>query len=132
MTVALPSGWEWSSERDGLSIFRTNGVGAIQISVLIRDTQGHSQSEDSHFLAIQCARDRRWNISEVELHNSVIDGCPVSEFAHIERSREATYWQVWHIVGSRHAAFVTYTCDAADADTERAERTAIVESLRWR
>lgn len=129
ITLSLLGGWEWSSDGNGLSLFRPDGVGAVQISILARDPKRSSQAGDAVLLALKCARDRRWTVDDSQVHMAVIGGCPAAEFSVVESD---AYWHVWHVVGQQNAAFVTYTCDAADADTESLERKSIVESLRWR
>lgn len=61
-----------------------------------------------------------------------IGGCPASMFSVVvDTTDERVYWQAWNIVGRERVAFITYTCDAADAGLESAERDEIVKSFHW-
>jgi len=62
---------------------------------------------------------------------SSLPNSTVSEFAFAEHGDVATYWQVWHLVGDKRAAFITYTSDPTDSSAEESERQGIVKSFRW-
>jgi hypothetical protein len=81
-------------------------------------------------LAESFAHQREWDVPRAGIRLSKLGASVVSEFEFIEHGDQPTYWQVWHVVGQRHAAFVTYTCDPGDADVELANRQRIVESMQ--
>jgi hypothetical protein len=130
-SVDLPATWSWSDEDGVVGIFRPDGVGTLQVSVLSRESAGQTAYEAAMQLAQSFIREREWDVSDKEIRATSIGGCSATEFQFTEHGYHPTYWQVWHLVGTRRAAFITYSCDPKDSELEPAERQRIVESFRW-
>lgn len=130
-SVELPRQWSWSTDDGVVSMFRPDGVGALQVSVLTRERPGQSPREAAMQLARAFVQQQHWDLHDHRIHASSVDGNSMTMFAFTEHGDNPTYWQVWHIVGTDRAAFITYTCDPADSDVEDVERRSIVDSFRW-
>jgi hypothetical protein len=111
-------------------MFRSDGVGALQVSVLKR-----ADMSQRHDAAVQLARSfaqqRQWDLPEGEIRTSSVEKYSITVFEFTEHGDSPTYWQVWHLVAVDRAAFITYTCDPADSEAEAVQRQCIVDSFRW-
>lgn len=130
-SLDLPPRWEWAQDDGVLAIYRPDGVGALHLSVVTRETSLESAEAASLRLALSFAKERSWPISEREVRRYHIDGSAATEFQFTESGDSPSYWQVWHVVGDRCTVFVTYTSSADDLTVEAKDRVQIVESLRW-
>jgi hypothetical protein len=131
-SLDLPQDWSWSTNEGVVSIFRHDGVGAIQVSVLVREDQGQSGQAVAFELARSFARQRLWDLPDSQIRTSrtrANDSIAMFEF--VEHGDSPTYWQVWHLVNAGRASFITYTCEVADSEVEAIERQRIVDSFRW-
>lgn len=129
--LTLPSGWSWSDDEGMVGIFHPKGVGVLQISfVRLTGEEGPNETV-ARGLAQSFADQRGWDLNANTISVSGARKDAVSQFEFTEHGDAAAYWQVWHIVGNRRIAFITYTCDPADADVEAADRKEIVDSFRW-
>lgn len=130
-SMDLPANWSWSDDEGVIGVFRAQGVGALQISVLSRKDRALSTEEASILLTRDFIHQRTWDIEDDEIEKLVIQGVSATVFEFVEHGDNPTYWQVWHLVGTKHAAFITYMCDPADSEVEEGDRRRIIESLRW-
>jgi hypothetical protein len=130
-SLDIPPAWSWSDEDGVVAIFRSDGVGALQVSVLSREKTEQDPQAAAMQLALSFAREREWDVSDDEIRAFRIGDSSAAEFGLTERGDNPAYWQVWHLVGADRAAFITYTCDPDDSELEATERRRIVESFRW-
>lgn len=130
-SVNLPQEWSWSTDEGTVSMFRPDGVGALQVSVLAREDQRQPHQAVAMQLARSFARQRQWDLPESEIRTSGVENYSITMFEFTEHGDSPTYWQVWHLVAVDRAAFITYTCGPVDKESEASERKRIVESFRW-
>lgn len=136
-SVALPQEWAWSTDEGIVSMFRPDGVGVLQVSVLEREDRSQPQQAAAMQLARSFARQRQrqrqrqWDLPDREIRSSSVENYSITTFEFIEHGDKPTYWQVWHLVAVDRAAFITYTCVPADSEAEVVDRQRIVESFRW-
>jgi hypothetical protein len=129
-SVDLPQEWSWSTDEGLVSVFRSDGVGILQISVLARGSRSQSKQADAIQLAQSYVKQQQWAIQDPGILTSSIDEFAIAMFDVVD-NEISTYWQVWHLVGDDRAAFITYTCDFADSKIEATAREEIVKSFRW-
>ena len=82
-------------------------------------------------LAASFAGQRHWDLADMDIRTTTVGDSTISEFEFTEHGDTPTYWQVWHVVGPRRAAFATYTCEPERSHLEAADRQKIIESLEW-
>jgi hypothetical protein len=127
--IDIPSQWK-CSEKDGVvSIFNPKGVGTIQISFATRRRKGEPAQSEAIELAADFVRQKGWSVNSEQIRIASISNCPSAVFTYEDRN--GIFWQVWHVVGSIRAAFITYNCSKSDVDIEAAERQRIVGSFNW-
>jgi len=130
--LSLAAQWAWSEDDGVISIFRSEGVGALQLSIVTMPKKNsRSAAAIARQLAETYASQRAWDVAGSDIRITALENSAVSEFGFTEHGDNPTYWQVWHVVGDRRAAFITYTCDPKDAEIEAADRRKIVESFQW-
>lgn len=127
--LPLPEGWEQSEEEGVLWLSRTDGLGALQISVQEAPKQKQpGQRVDVYLLLrsftvqtgvdFELAQPRRWTAGPLD-------------WAHCEWTAEEdeeegpVAWRAWMATNQDLLAFVTYACPEEDRETER----SLVDSL---
>jgi hypothetical protein len=130
-TLRLPSPWLWSEHVGTIGIYQPGGVGALQVSIVSHGEGLRSKGDVALQLAQSFAQQRHWEVAASQIHATTNGINAVTEFEFTEHGDNPTYWQVWHVVGPRRAAFITYTCKPTDANVEANDRRKIVASFRW-
>lgn len=130
-TLGLPARWDWTDTGDVVSLFREDGVGALNISIVTRLGEEQSASVVARQLAESFAAERAWDLGDSEIRIAGTNDNAISEFEYTEHGDHTTYWQVWHVIDCHRAAFITYTSNPEDAHLEESERRQIVASFRW-
>jgi hypothetical protein len=129
-SVDLPQGWVQKDGSESVNIFRENaGVGALQMSFARRKRNDLPTVDEAVELARSFADQRGWRLGSSAVSVGMVDGRPFAMFSCTDS--DSTFWQVWHVVDRERAAFITYVCESGDAEQERVDREAIVNSFRW-
>jgi hypothetical protein len=130
-SLEIPNGWTHEDRPDVVSVFREEGVGALQLSFAKRAQSEPSTPEAVEAIARSYAQQQKWRIEDAVIRSSTVDGSPCAEFEYVDvDGDESSYWQVWHILDEMRLVFITYVCEPGDEGKEH-ERTGMVASLKW-
>lgn len=130
-SVRMPESWTWEEQNGIVSVYKPDGAGVLNISLVDRGNSHGGARAISRQLAASWASQRSWDVSEQRIRTFGTEANAISEFEFTEHGDQPAFWHVWHVVGESRAAFVTYTCEPADSELESKERNAIISSLRW-
>lgn len=130
ISLEMPAGWSHFTEDGIISLFDAEqGCGVLQISFARRSGTGPPGEDEPVDLIEHFALQRMWNLPEGSVRRTRLASSLAAVLTH--RDADGVLWEVWQIVGSQRAMLATYNCDEADEQAEQAERTAIIESIRW-
>jgi hypothetical protein len=118
-SLSLIEDWEAEHDAECDSIYNPNGVGALQISTLKKQTVVTDQ--DLKALASQHSE------SDVKI-NQVFSG----DFSGITFSLviDDDYWRYWYLRSGFVVLFVTYNCNLEDKAVEEKQVNLILNSLK--
>ncbi len=118
-SLDLPEGWQLEDADEVVSVFRSAGVGALQISAFAREkpfTDEHLQE-----------------LAEDDLNaGAVPEPVQLGGFTgfHVSVSRADSFWSKWFVRHGRQALLITYNCRAAERGSEYDEVKRILQTLR--
>jgi hypothetical protein len=126
VTLEVPQDWAFSDEDGTISIFRSDGVGALQLSFAT-----HQPPADLERLTLDLARKVRLEANPVK-SDLELGGVPTAYVEGYSCDAERSFWRIWHTaVSEGRVARVTYTCVAEDSSIERHAVDTILSTCRW-
>ncbi len=118
-SAEVPEDWIVEEDDISTSFYRPDGVGAIQISAVRKESGEVSQSDLERFVVEQYGSTDAFeptSVGELEgLHRGWVE--------------EDTAWRTWFLRSGQVLFFVTYNCGLEDRDAESEDVLAILESL---
>ena len=132
-SLSIPETWSIHKEDGLISFFdEETGVGAMQISVAQREVLQEPTAKEATEYATAYALQRGWNNPSNALKVFNIGSSSASEFSMQEKhDGELDYWRIWHVIGKKRMAFITYNCLASDKSVEADLCDSIINSFTW-
>jgi hypothetical protein len=126
ISLSIPDEWDWEEEDGVISIYNSNGVGAIQISFVESDEPGALfKPEDFVSLFI------REQFGFVAPTSIMLGRIPAAYFEGVDNDPEPSYWRVWAAGEKGRGVTISYNCTASDHQLEKAEIDAMINSVDW-
>ena len=133
-SLDIPETWTVYEEDGLISFFNEEaGVGAMQLSIAKRESPQELTAKEAAELAVDYALQRGWNDPTNSLRIFNIKSSPTTEFSVQENcDGELYYWRIWHVMGKKQVAFITYNCLVSDKSVEADLCDLIINSLSWK
>jgi len=117
--IELARGWSAEQEEECVTIIKSSTSGALQISSFQK--QAGTISREELLDATDCD-------AETQSHFQEKSWGDFSGFQ-LVYSEDNTFWRKWWLANGRTLLFVTYNCELAKKDDEKAEISQMVGSL---
>ncbi len=129
-TLSIPNSWN-VDEGDGIiTLAKTDGAGALQLSFAKRNKSEAVTIEESILLAKSFSDSCEWH--EPCLQSITIHRSPATLIEHREQGvNRDIYWCVWCVLDQCRPATITYNCNWTDRGQEKRACNRIVASFKW-
>ncbi|BDA78462.1 hypothetical protein LPTSP3_g13920 [Leptospira kobayashii] len=129
-SIIIPSDWECSQDEE-ISIFKDDGVGVLQFSLIHRDKINPVEEADILNLFYSFCRSKGWPVfpkNEIILNWS--DNRLMLEFEYEEKEAD-TFWKIYYFLSLDKCIFTTYNCGVDDKTIEIKVIQKIIDSFQW-
>jgi hypothetical protein len=118
-SAELPEGWIVEEDLVSTSFYQPAGVGALQVSVVRKDSGDVTESDLQAFLAEQYA------------DGEASEAVTIGALEGVQRSwvEDDTAWHTWYLHSGPFLFCVTYNCGLEDVESESEATLAILGSI---
>ncbi len=133
-SICVPQQWTVHEENGLISLSNNEvGVGVLQFSFAKRKLQQKPSSEEAKKHSIAYAKQCGWKHPADSLKTFYAGSSPIAVFSDEEFCDGGlTLWRVWHLMGEKRMALITYNCLASDMTIEEKLCDSIIKSFQWK
>lgn len=120
-SISYPTDWEYEEDETCTSFYKSDGVGALQISAY--DTDNHYSAEESltEYLKDKEIEDKT-GVSQYEFQGNEVSLCSYNQ--------ENDFFKVWFITKNNIVVLATYNCEIRSKSVENKEVDDLVKTLK--